>query len=329
MFASELGHIGLSKEASSGLFANPSKYLLVTSAEINPDTDLLIPDAEVGGGRDIVDGGVAHGTIKWSGSLDYYLRPEAIGLLLLGATGAVVSSGISGSAYGHQFKMIDYLQPLCIEQNVASTLDTLDYTDVKVNSFHIEASAGEFVTGSSEIVAIAVTAGGVNHTPTFETAPVFTYAGGYVELEGAQISVKSFSFDVNNNLVDDDFRIGSRTLASLVEKRREVTASLEIAPSDNTLFRKSVFGSSTAAAASGSQQLYSGSLFLRLESPTSIPGSAVRYQMDINIPKAIFEASPLPQSGDDLVVQTLSMRAVKTAGQDVATIVLRNATSSY
>ena len=330
-YMSQSGYIGIAKQTSSGTgaYTTPAHYMYVNSAPIEPQTDLLIPDPEIGGGRDIIDNSVLVGPIKWAGSLDFNLRPEAIGLLLLGATGAVTSSGISGAAKGHTFTFENDLIPLSIEKRAGNGLENFGYSDCKVNTLHFEAAAGEIVNGSAGIIAIQETSGKTVQTPSFETSPVFTYQNGSVILDSGEISVKSFNFDINNNIQDDDFRFGSRTLASLVEKRRELAASMEIVPTDATILKKSVYGSSSATTVSGLQTTYSGALFLRFESAYKVPGTTIPYQLDITIPEAVFKAAPFTISGDDMIVETLDLLPVKQSGVDIATIVLRNSTASY
>jgi len=328
-YMSESGYIGLAKQVASGTYVTPAQYMYVNSVSIEPQTDLIISDPEIGSGRDIIDNSALVGPIHWAGSLDFNVRPEAIGLLLLGATGAVTSSGISGSAKGHTFTFENDLIPLSIENSVGDGLEVLGYSDCKVNTLHFEGAAGEIVQGSAEIIAINETSGKTNQAESFETSPMFTYQSGSVVLDSAEISVKSFSFDINNNIQDDDYRFGSRTLASLVEKRRELAASVEIVPTDSNTFKKSVYGSASATTVSGLQTTYSGSLFLRFESAYKVPGTTIPYQLDITIPKAVFKAAPFTVSGDDMIVETLDILPVKQSGSGIATIVLRNSTASY
>lgn len=326
---SQSGYVGLAKQTASGTYVTPAQYMYVNSVDINPNTDLLIPDPEIGTGRDIVNTSVHVGPINWSGSIDFNLRPEAIGLLLLGATGAVTSSGITGAAKGHTFTFENDLIPLSIETNVGDGLEIFGYTDSKVNTLHFEAAQGEIVTGTADIIAINQTSGKTNQTETFETSPVFTYQSGSVILDSAEISVKSFSFDINNNIQDDDYRFGSRTLASLVERRRELAASLEIVPTDSNTFKKAVYGSASATTVSGLQTTYSGALFLRFESAYKVPGTTVPYQLDITVPKAVFRTAPFAVSGDDMITETLDLLPVAVGSAKPATIVLRNSTTSY
>lgn len=330
-YMSESGYIGLAKQTASGTgaYTTPSQYMYVNSVSIEAQSDLLISDPEIGSGRDIISTSALVGPVKWAGSLDFNVRPESIGLLLLGATGAVTSSGISGAAKGHAFTFENDLIPLSIENSVGNGLEVFGYSDCKVNTLHFEGAAGEIVKGTAEIISIQETSGKTNQAETFETSPVFTYQSGSVILDSGEISVKSFSFGINNNIADDDFRFGSRTLASLVEKRRELAASLEIVPTDSNIFKKSVYGSASATTVSGLQTTYSGALFLRFESAYKVPGTTVPYQLDITVPSAVFKTAPFTISGDDMIVETLDLLPVKQGTNSIATLVLRNSTSSY
>jgi len=331
-YMSEEGYIGISRQSASGTYVTPQLYMYMKSCDIGPDTDLLIPDPEIGTGRDITDD-VYVGPVKYTGSLEFNVRPNAFGLLVLGATGAVTSSGIPGQtgAYGHTFTFENDLVPLSIEKRVGAGLENFGYNDCKLNSLHLECAAGEFVSGSAEIIGITETAGKSVQTATFATDPILTYDGGSITLEGGQISVKSLSFDINNNLVDDDYRIGGRKLATLEEKRRELAASLEIVPTDYNVFRKTYYGAtgSTTVSGAGVQDTYTGSLFLKFASAKAVAdGLTQKYEMEVNIPKAVFRAAPLPISGDDMIVETLEMLPVKGT-QSISTIVIRNGQANY
>ena len=186
------------------------------------------------------------------------------------------------------------------------------------------------VTGSTDIIASNAVAGKTEQTSSFETSPIMTFAGGSVVVNSGAMSVKSVSLDINNNVADDDFRIGSRTLESLVEKRREIEASVEIVPTDNTVFRQTIYGSSSATTVSGLQTAFGGALFLRFETAAKIPGSAtVGYQLDFNFPKAMFKIADFTGANDDMITQTLDMIVVDTSDASVGTVTLRNTTENY
>lgn len=331
-YMAQSGYIGTARQTASGTYVTPTKYHYVTDASIEPNGDLIIPDPEIGGGRDIVDGSVHPGTISWSGGINFYVRPESIGHFILGSTGAVTSSGLAGisGGYGHTFTFANDLIPFSVEECIGDGLDVIGYNDVKFQNFHIEAAAGELTTGTVDIIASNAVAGKTQQTPSYETSPIMTFAGGSVVINNAAMSVKSVSLDIANNIADDDFRIGSRTLQSLVEKRREISASVEIVPTDNSIFRQAVYGSSSATTVSGLQTVFGGALFLRFETAAKIPGSAtVGYQLDFNFPKAVFRVSDYSGANDDQITQTLDMLVVDTSNAAIGTVVLRNTTENY
>ena len=333
-YMAQSGYIGTARQTASGTgaYTTPTKYHYITDASIEPSGDLIIPDPEIGGGRDIVDGSVQPGTISWGGGINFYVRPESIGHFILGATGAITSSGLDGisGGYGHTFTFENDLIPLSLEEKVGDGLEVIGYNDVKIQSFHIEAAAGELVTGSADVIASNAVAGKSEQTPSFETSPIMTFAGGSIVVNSGEMSVKSVSLDIANNIADDDFRIGSRTLQSLVEKRREISASVEIVPTDNTTFRQTVYGGSSATTVSGLQTAFGGALFLRFETAAKIPGSAtVGYQLDFNFTKAMFKVADFSGANDDQITQTLDMVVVDTSTATVGTVVLRNTTANY
>ncbi len=331
-FVANDGWIGLAKQTASGAanYVAPSQYLYVDNFSMNPNSEPLIPNAEIGAGRDIQDNSVRVGGISWTGPIEGELRPSAIGLIILSAYGSAVSSGISGDAYGHTFEPTDNLIPLSITKRIgdeSNPMDVFGYTDVKINTFRVEAAAGELATFSADAIAVEERSSKSDQTPTFETGPIFSFVDGKVDLEGISLSVKNISIELDNNIVDDDFRIGQRVLQSLIERRRTVTATIDTVPTDASIFKKTVFGGSANTSVSNTQQVYTGSLFLRFESPHLI--SSQPYSMDITVPKAVFRVANLPISGEDMVIETLEMTAVKQSGSASITTVLRNDVVSY
>ena len=266
-FVSNDGFIGLARQTASGAgnYVAPSRYLYVDSFDVNPNSEPLIPDPEIGSSRDIQDNSIRVGAISWSGECSGKLRPDSVGLLVLSALGGASSSGISGDAYGHTFVPTDNCLPLSITKRVGdqgNPMDVFGYTDAKVNVLRFEAAAGELVTFNAEFIAIEERSGKSNQTPTFETGPIFSFVDGEVVLEGTSISLKNISVELNNNIVDDDFRIGTRLLASTVERRRTITATLDVVPTDANIFKKTVYSGTGNTSVSDTQLVYSGSLFL-------------------------------------------------------------------
>src|SRR5690606_36090060 len=98
----------------------------------------------------------------------------------------------------------------------------------------------------------------------YDTSPMLVGSNACIRWGGVDLPAKSFSFDVNNNIEDDDFRLCSMTLGDLVEKRREMTMSATIRPEDSTLWRTAMWGSPVATAPLG--QSYKDDVEIEFES---------------------------------------------------------------
>jgi len=334
-FSSNEGYVGFARQTASGTYVAPTRFLYVKNIDITPDNNIMIQDPEIGGIRDITDN-VQLGTIGWGGNIDFDARPEGIGHLVLSAMGAVTSSGIAGQsgAYGHLFTPESDCLPISIEKRVggnstATLLDVFGYQDCKVNTLRFECAAGEMVTGTAEVVAIEERSGKTNQTATYGTDPIFTFVNGIVNIEGVSYSVKNLSFELNNNIDTEDFRIGQRTRQTLIEQRRELSATLDIVPTDANVFKNAYFGSTGDTAVANTQTIYKGTLFIRFENPKVIGATSQKYSMDITIEEAAFRTAPLPMSGDDMIIQTLEMLPVKASGSNIVTIAIRNSIENY
>jgi hypothetical protein len=326
-YTAQEGHVGLALQGAEGVYDEATQFLYVTEISLEPDDNLIVPDPEIGTGRDITE--AYPGGIKWSGSISFNLRPEALGMLLLGAFGSV-SSNTVGAVTTHTFTPANTLPLLSIEKAVSDGLEVFGYTDVKVNSLRIECAAGEIATGTCEVIATKETSDIAASTPVFEDAPIFTFAGGQVKVDTVVASVKAVSFELNNNIQDDDYRIGSRYLGTLTPKRRELTASIDVVPEDSDEYKKAVYGASNLTEAANTQPVYTGSLEILFESLTGqvIPTTSTKYSLKIEVPEAIFKSAPIPTSGDEMIVQSIEMLPVKGAG-NIATATLINSTPSY
>ena len=327
-YLSELGYIGFARQTASGTHVQPSDFMRVKSYNIMPEQELLVPDAEIGGDRDIPDA-IQEGTLKYSGNADFYLRPNALGHLIRGVTGATTSSGITGAAYGHTFTFEDNVEPYSLEARIGEGLEYISVTGAKFSKLHLELGQGELAQGNVEFIGIDGGAGATPRTESYESTPIMSFAAGTVIIDGGEYKVRSVSTDINNNLNEDDYRVGQRTLGTIKERRRDMTVSVELTPEDSTIFRKTYYGSASATTASGAQTVFQGPLFIRMQTPQLIPGTTVPYQLDINFTKVAFRAAPFTTSGEELITQTLEVVPVKPEGGSIGTIVLRNTKASY
>lgn len=250
--------------------------------------------------------------------------------LLTGTTPDIAVAAVVDTPYIHSFTPSDAatLPFYSLEHKVGAGLEVYNYTDVVVNTLHLEADANGYLMGTIGLIAIKETAG---NTPT---AGVASLADTSAMIVGTNINVlynaltlpaKSFSIDINNNFEDDDFRLGSLYLNQLSPKRREVTAGVTIRPEDSALWRQAVYGSSVATEAAGTT--VKQALSLVASTYESIPSSspASPYQLKLDMPKVALKPYALEPSGDDLIENDIEMQALRPdPAVPLATVSVRN-----
>jgi hypothetical protein len=325
-YSAETGSLGLAIQPVKGTFTQPTDFMKVQSIDINPEGEKIIPDVEIGSGQDITE--VYQGTYKISGSVDSYIRPEAIGVLFYGALGKYTTSGSLGSgAYLHNFVASGVLPWLSVKKTVAEDIQIFDYTDCKVEGFQIDVNSSEPATAKFDIVGIS-DAIGTAPSENYESSPMLIAVSATVNIGGVAVSAKKVSINYKNNLENSDFRVGSRFLGDITEKRREIDLSMDIVlDTTSELYRKSFYG--TAAASSAGFSVYSDRVDIVLSSPTNIGTSALPYKILITIKNAVFMAAPTPAKGDELVVIPLELKATKSGAQNVFEVHIWNGKVSY
>ena len=326
-FSSQTGHFGARKQSAKGAFNSPTFFFKLTSGGLGSNSELLIPDPEIGGSRDIDEAAV--GAISYGGSYEFNFRSEDLGILLYACLGDVTVSGLGNSAYKHIFTPANSLPWLSVEEKISNTYDTFHYTDVRVSSLELTSDANAFLTGSCDMIAITQSGNASpDADPSFDASPILTSHTGYIVVgSGSQMYVKSGSFSFNNNLEDDDFRVGRRTLGDIPEHRRELSATLTVRPESNDLYRKAVYGN--ASAHTPTNNIFSAALVMQWDSGTTLIGtSAYPYKIRINVSNAYFRPFTIEPSGDDIIEHDLELLPVALSG-DIVTIELWNGISDY
>ena len=125
------------------------------------------------------------------------------------------------------------------------------------------------------------------------------------------LPAKSFSLDINNNLEDDDFRLGSLYLGDVTEKRREVTAGINVRPADATLWKQATYGAGATTAPTGLTS--KNPLVITMTTYESIPGGTptTSYQLQLTFPSAILAPLGVVPSGDDVIEHDYEVRMVR------------------
>lgn len=329
-FSSQSGQVLFATQASQGVFpagfGTAHAAMKLRGGSLGPNRDLLVTDPEIGGGRDTADAYL--GAASWSGDYEFYARLEALPTLLK----AVLGSGASATTTGvstHTITPSDSatLPYLAIEEKIGSGLETYQYVDGVVNTFHMEAEANGYLMGTAGLIARQQTAGATpTATPTWDNSPLIVGTNITLTYNAVSLPAKSFSFDINNNFEDDDFRLGSFYLGDLTAKSREINGSFSIRPNDSALWRQAVYG--TAAATTPGGVTTKNQLVITCTTYEDIVGGTptTKGSVVITIPKVALEPYGLEPSGDDVIENDVSWRALRpSAATPICTVVVKSA----
>lgn len=330
-FLSQSGHIGVKTQATKGAYLDPGGiapnqgvFCKIRSGAMGGNRDLMIPDPEIGGHRDVPDASL--GPISFSGEYEMYLRAEEAATFLKGALGSGASAGAIATGFTHTITPTDTLPWLSIEEKIGNGYETFRYTDAKVNTFHMEADADGYLMGTAGMIALTqgLTTATVVGSQRQDTSPLLVGTNITVAWNGVNLPAKSFSLDINNNLEDDDFRLGSLFLGALTEKRRELTMGVTIRPDDALLWKTAMWGAPGATVPGGTTT--KDDVVITITSYEDIPGAAgIKYSIICTVPQAIIAPFSLEPSGDDVFEHDIEIRAVRpVAATPIVTFLVKN-----
>jgi hypothetical protein len=316
--SSQSGHVILRSQATPGVLApdlaTAGVGIKLRSGGLATNRELLIPDAEIGGGRDIADAYL--GASSWSGDYEFYPRMNSLATLLKAAFGSVATTHPTDpdTTETHTFTPIDNatLPLLSIEEYIGSGLETYNYTDAVVNTLHFECEANGYLTGTCGLIAKKQIAGATpTATPVYDNLPMIVGTNVTVTYDGVQLPAKSFSFDLNNNVADDDFRLGSFYLGDLTAKRREITMGVSIRPSDSDLWRQATYGQVAATQVGGIAT--KKECIITMQTYEVIPDSSptAYYSLSIPVPLSVIKPYSFGPSGDDVLENDLEIQAIR------------------
>jgi hypothetical protein len=328
-FSSQSGQVLFMTQASQGTF--PAGFgagataMKLRSGALGPNRDLLTTDPEIGGGRDLSDAYL--GAASWSGDYEFYVRLEALPSLLKAVLGSNASATASG-VNTHTITPTDSatLPYLAIEEKIGSGLETYQYVDAVVNTLHLEAEANGYLMGTAGLIARQQTAGATpTAAPVWDNSPLIVGTNITLTYNSLSLPAKSFAMDINNNFEDDDFRLGSFFLGDLTAKGREVTGSFAIRPQDSAFWRQAVYGTAGATTVGGLTT--KNQLVITCTTYEDITGSTplTKSSITITIPKVALEPYALEPSGDDVIENDISWRALRPlAATPICTVVVKN-----
>lgn len=319
--SSQQGVFALKTQVSKGtpatLAATAGNHIAMyrTGGSMAPNRELMIPDAEIGGGRDVPD--ALLGPISYAGDIEFYTRFTSIGILLKAALGAPVTTPRVGNTavIDHVFTPTDAtsLPFLTVYERIGANLERVTYQDCVVNTLHLESDADGYLTGTAGLIGCRGTYGSTDLDTSANLDETTITVGTNVKVlyDGADIKAKSFSLDINNNFEDDDFRLGSFYLEDLTPKRREVNGSLTLRHENKDLMRQALLGSSSATAAGGLTA--KKPISIQIGTYTGIPTSSpvVNYGLQLDFENTVFEPFGFEPSGDDILESDVTFQALR------------------
>lgn len=311
---SQLGSVGFKVQGAKGVHADPGSnglFLPIKSGSLGGTRELLIPDPEIGGNRDIPDMQLA--PMAYAGEYDLYVRMDSFPFFMRAALGSDVMSGSPTAGFTHVVTATDTIPWVSVEERIASTFTNFRYTDAKLNTLHIEADATGYLAATAGWISLTQT---TNAAPTAEinkeidTGTLLPGTAIQVEWAGSLLPAKSFSLDINNNLEDDDFRLGSQALGDAVEKRREITVGVNIRPNSSAIWKTAMYGGPAATVPGG--KIYKDLTRILITTYYKIPGTVppIPYTTIISIPHSVVVPHRVDPSGDDALEADIEIRAL-------------------
>jgi hypothetical protein len=332
-FSSQGGQVVFRSQAVQGTYqadtSTAGVSMRLRSGSLGPSRELMIPDPEIGGGRDVVD--ALLGAVSWSGDYEFYCRLDSFLPILKAALGSAAVTTTTGISTWTVTPVDTSLPYLSIEESIGNTLETYQYTDCVVNTLHMECDANGYVMGTVGIIGAKQIAGATRSpTPVADASPLMVGTNVSITYNAVTMPGKSFSLDVNNNFEDSDYRLGSFYIGDLTPKRREVTVGFHIRESSSALWRQSVYGIPTATSPGGLTT--KNQLVINVASYEFISGGTpanTPYSLALTIPKFALSPYSLSVSGDDVIESDLTGQALRPAvATPIATAVIKTGVST-
>lgn len=220
-----LGYVGYGIETVEGTQVAPTKYLPVSSFSFEDTNDFIVPD-QIRHSRDNYIAMSAPYAV--SGSMEMELIPNGTGHLLKSAFAAtIVTSAYGGGGYQHVMTPGASAQTFSFEGSANDVL-VMRYGGVRVNTMEIKAAFGEIVTASFGLEGVNRTKQVSAASPTYINTVPFHFSG--VDVKAATgtllLTVKDFTFSVNNNIERVGTLRKTRSWLRLDLGRREVMLAL-------------------------------------------------------------------------------------------------------
>lgn len=227
------------------------------------------------------------------------------------ATGAAVSLTIGATGISsHRFGTALTLPYFSIEEQLGNGYDVIDYTDCKVDSFTLMASAAAYLEAEAAVNGIHAQFG-ATATPlanqVWDTSPMTVGTNIKCYIGGVQIPAKDVKFEFKNNMDKSNQLLGSFELGSLDAKSIGLTTTITVRPADHGYLRQAVLGSSSATLIQGQATL--SDLSIVCQTWETIGATTVPYELAIDVPVNILDPFKPTVQGDNPIENTLVLEA--------------------
>lgn len=197
-FQSQAGQVGFRAQSAKGTFADPGTsgvFALLRSGAIGGNRDLLIPDAEIGGNRDVRDAYL--GPVSFSGEYEFYGRPDIIATMLKGAFGSVSTGSTTDNAqtvYTHTFTPFDgdnEVQTVTITGTPTGGNFTLTFRGQTTAAIAHNASSAAVQSAFTALSTVGAGNATVSGGPLPGTAVTITFSGALAKQDVPAITATS------------------------------------------------------------------------------------------------------------------------------------------
>lgn len=310
-----LGYVGYGVETTEGTLATVDKFLPVSSFSFDETNDYIVPQ-QIRGSRD--PGISLAAPYAVSGSMEMELTPNSIAYLLKSAFHANVAGAYSSGAYTYTYAPVDEpttLATMSMESSAGNDVLLMQYLGVRANTMEIRGAYGEIVTASMGLEGLSRQKKGAQtpETVAYSTKTngliPFHFSGAKVQIgdAGSSVSdlltVKDFSFAVNNNFE----RIGTlrqtRAYKRMATGMRDVTLSMTL---DFNTAAESVTPIVDRLLAESAVKIV-----ILLEGGYLAGSAGTKHSLELTIPYARINSSSMPLSAGDYLEQSLEFTVTR------------------
>ncbi len=317
--------IGIAKESVRGTAVAATFFVPHMDFTFDEKVEQVVDESSVGVIEDSIDANVTEKITE--GSLEARIQVETFGLFLLNLLGAV-STTVDTPESGvneHEFTVAQSAQHQSLTISVKEPNSAKQYPLAMLNSLEINVALNQYALMTAELRSKKGETAAI--TPSYvagDEKKIFLPQHGTfkaaVDLAGLgaapETTIRNLTFSIAKNLEDDQV-IGSTDPADILNKQFAIEGEVEL------LYRDSSFIDFLLADTARA-------LRLTLTNTDITIGAVSNPKLEIDLARVKFSEVTKPFALNDLVVQTLSFKALYSlTDAELVKITLTNTTASY